>query len=111
MKTVFRILGLMLGVSLLSGMALAQEPLAPDEVTGEVVYIPFPAQITVDGKVDDWAGVPHVTVDRGSMTSAIEGENTSFDFAVAADETNLYLTMSSVYQNIVTCQHESNFWN
>jgi hypothetical protein len=111
MKNVFRILGLMLGVSLLSGMALAQEPLAPDEVTGEVVYIPFPVQITVDGKVDDWAGVPHVTVDRGSMTSSVEGENTSFDFAVAADETNLYLTMSSVDQNIITGQHETSFWN
>lgn len=111
MKNVFRILGLMLGVSLLSGLALAQEPLAPDEVTGEVVYIPFPVEITVDGKTDDWAGVPSVTVDRGSMTSSVEGENTSFDFAVAADDTNLYLTMSSVDQNIVTGQHESSFWN
>ena len=111
MKNVYRILGFLFGVSLLSGLALAQDLLAPAEVTGEVVYIPFPVEITVDGKVDDWASVPHVTVDRGSMTSSIEGENTAFDLAVAADETTLYLTMSSVDQNIVTGQHESNFWN
>lgn len=111
MKTVFRFLGILFGLILISGLALAQEPLDRDEVTGEVVYIPFPVSITVDGALDDWKPIRRVWVDRGSMVSSLDGENSSFEFAVAADETNLYLTMSSVDQNIITGQHESNFWN
>lgn len=106
-----RLFLLMSGLLCLSGWALAQEPLAPAEVTGEVIYIPFSVPITVDGKLDDWANVPQQTVDRGTMTSSVEGENTSFTFAVAADTENLYITMSVVDKNIITGQHESNYWN
>lgn len=85
--------------------------LAPTEIPGEVVYVPFPVKITVDGKLDDWAGVPVQTVTKGPYTSADSAENGSFTFSVAADAENFYLTMASVDKNIVTGQHDTSYWN
>jgi hypothetical protein len=73
----------------------AQEFIAPPEVVGEAVYIPFPVTITVDGELDDWANIAHTIVDRGPMTSSDPQENGSFSFAVAADDENFYLTLRS----------------
>jgi len=98
-------------VVMLTSMVMAQDLIAPPEVRGEVVYIPFPVTITLDGELDDWAGVPQVTVDRGPMTSPDPQENGSFAFAVAADQDNFYITMTSVDQNIVTGQHGTDYWN
>ena len=89
----------------------AQAALAPDEITGEVVYIPFPVSITVDGSLDDWAGVPVQTVDRGSMISPDPLQNSAFQFSVAADGEHIYITMTSDDSNIVTGQHGTNYWN
>lgn len=89
----------------------AQEMLAPPSIDGEVVYIPFPVSITLDGELDDWDGIPVVTVDRGPMPSSDPLENGSFSFAVAADEEYFYLTMSIVDQNIITGQHDDSYWN
>jgi hypothetical protein len=44
-----------------------QTALAPTEIKGQALYIPFPVAITLDGKVDDWMGVPSAVVDRGTM--------------------------------------------
>ncbi len=75
--------------------AAAQDALAPDEITGEVVYIPFPVTITLDGKLDDWAGVPVETVDRGTLISPDPAQTAAFQFAVAADADTIYVTMQT----------------
>jgi len=53
------------------------EPAIPAEIPGEVVYIPFPVAITVDGNLDDWKDLPVITVDRGPTPSANPAENGS----------------------------------
>lgn len=96
---------------LFSTLITAQDSLAPDEITGSAVYVPFPVAITLDGATDDWAGVPVTHVDRGSMLSPDAAENGAFDFALAADDVNLYILMTMPDQNIVTGQHGVDFWN
>ncbi len=83
----------------------------PAEIPGEVIYVPFPVYINVDGSLEDWQGVPTVTVDRGSMLSTIAGEDSSFSFRTAADENNFYITMQAVDKNIIGGKHGTDFWN
>ncbi len=109
MKRFSFLLFLMMGIGLLP--TAAQEALAPPEIPGEVVYIPFPVAVTLDGRLDDWAGVPQVMVTQGTATSPDPAENGSFRFALAADEANLYVSMTSVDQTIVTGQHGTDYWN
>lgn len=98
-------------IALLTGVVAAQDPLAPDEVPGEVYYIPFPVTITVDGVLDDWAGVPVATVDRGPQPSSDPAENGSFTVAVTADTDNLYVAMTMPDQNIISGAHGEEYWN
>ncbi|MCU0476511.1 MAG: glycoside hydrolase family 9 protein [Anaerolineae bacterium] len=90
---------------------MAQAPLAPEELTGQAVYVPFPVAIVADGDLSDWAGVPFQTVQRGTQPSTVPGENDSFEFALAADAETLYVTMTMNDKNIVTGQHGQNYWN
>jgi hypothetical protein len=83
----------------------------PAEIPGEVVYIPFPVAITVDGKLEDWADIPVITVERGPKPSPNPAENGSFTFSVSADTTNLYITMQMPDQNIIAGKHGTEFWN
>ncbi|MBL8098987.1 MAG: glycoside hydrolase family 9 protein, partial [Anaerolineales bacterium] len=83
----------------------------PPAIPGEVVYIPFPVNITVDGDLSDWAGLPSQTVDTGSMLSPDPEENGSFSFSVASDADNFYITMQMADKNIVAGQHGTDFWN
>jgi endoglucanase len=111
---VVRQLILLLGLCLTSGgVALAQDSdqLAPPEVPGEVVYIPFPVKITLDGALTDWKGVPTITVEKGPTPSSDPAENGSFTFAVAADAENFYITMSMPDQKIIAGKHGTDFWN
>lgn len=62
--------------------------LSPDSVPGTIYYAPFPLTITLDGATDDWANVPRVTVENGTMIPA--GNDTSLTFAAAADAAHLY---------------------
>ena len=89
------------------------EPLmsVPPEISGEVVYIPFPVEITLDGDLSDWGGIPVVYVDRGPMLSADPLDNGNFTFSVAADLENLYITMQMPDKNLITGKHGSEFWN
>jgi len=87
------------------------EALAPPEIPGVAVYIPFPVDITLDGDLADWAGVTPIVVDRGTMLSDDPAENGSFTFALAADAETLYLYMTMPDRNIITGQHGTNFWN
>jgi len=105
-----------LWVSLILGVsqpvqAQSGGPLAPPEIPGEVVYVPFPVNIKLDGKLDDWQNIPVQAVTKGSAPSTVPGENGPLSFAMAADNENFYLTMSIVDKTIITGQHETNFWN
>ncbi|MBN1309824.1 MAG: glycoside hydrolase family 9 protein [Anaerolineae bacterium] len=109
--TIFVFLTLIMLLVVTAAHAQTGGELAPPEIPGEAVYIPFTVDITLDGELSDWANVPTVTVDKGSMTSDDPAENGSFTFAVAADEENLYITMSMPDQNIVAGEHGTDFWN
>lgn len=87
------------------------DPLVPLGVEGETVYIPFPVDITLDGDLADWVGIPANTVDWGQSPSAVPEENGSFTFALAADSERLYLYMTMPDQNIIAGQHGTEFWN
>lgn len=62
--------------------------LAPDSVEGLVYYAPYPVTITLDGDTADWANIPLVTVDSGTMLPP--DNDTVLTFGVAADEDYLY---------------------
>ena len=91
--------------------AAAQEPLAPESIRGEVVYIPYPVALTLDGDLSDWAGVPFITVDRGPMLPDDPANNGSFQWALASDGESLFVAMTSVDATIITGQHDTSFWN
>lgn len=100
-----------LGCLLTSSFVYAQDSIAPPPIPGEAVYIPFPVSITVDGDLGDWAGISPVVVETGPMLSGDPAENGSFTFATAADAGHVYIMMTMRDANIVTGQHETNFWN
>jgi len=94
-----------------STVTLTPQPtdLAPASIPGEVVYIPFPAAITLDGNLEDWKYIPvNQVVDENAIDPA---ENGSFSFSVAADLENFYITMQMPDKNIIAGQHGSEFWN
>ena len=102
--------GLFLGVSRPAG-AQTGEPLAPPEIPGEVVYVPFPVAIQLDGNLDDWQNIPVQVVTQGTSPSKTAGEDGPLSFAVAADNENYYLMMSIPDRTIITGQHGTDFWN
>jgi beta-glucanase (GH16 family) len=85
--------------------------IAPDQIPGMAVYVPFPVSITVDGNTDDWKGIPVQRVETAFPKSPDPKQNQYFDFAVAADEKNFYVHMESDDSNIVAGQHKTDFWN
>ncbi len=89
----------------------AQAPLAPAGRPGAVTYIPFPAAISLDGKLDDWAGIPRTLVATGTLPSKNPAEDGSFDFALASDGGSLFVLMTAVDANIVSGAHGADFWN
>jgi endoglucanase len=100
-----------IGVCCAASGAFAQTPLAPAEIVGKAVYVPFPVAITIDGKADDWAGVPAQAVDRGSSPSKDPAENGSFSFSVAADDENFYILMLAKDKTILAGAHGKDTWN
>jgi endoglucanase len=116
----FRFVSSLIVVALMAGLFLGvsqpvraetKGPLAPPEIPGEVVYVPFPVAITLDGKLDDWQNIPVQVVVKRSASDSVPGEDGPLSFAVAADNENFYLTMTMVDKTIITGQHEANFWN
>ncbi|HSM24341.1 MAG TPA: sugar-binding protein [Anaerolineaceae bacterium] len=83
----------------------------PEEIPGEVVYVPFPVNITIDGDLSEWNDLPSYFVDSGPLPSSDPLENGSFTFSVAADNDYFYITMQMPDQNIVTGKHGAEFWN
>ncbi len=78
--------------------------LAPDPVPGTAYYAPFPVAIQLDGKADDWANVPRVTVDKGSMLPP--NNTTTMTFAVAADVKNIYFLADVKDSKLVYGKHD-----
>jgi endoglucanase len=113
MKSAYVILPVLAAVALTlySGAALAQEYGTPPAIAGEVVYIPFPVSIALDGDLNDWAGIEAITVDYGPLTSPDPAENGSFTFAVAADMDYFYIYMTMPDRVIITGQHDQEYWN
>jgi endo-1,4-beta-D-glucanase Y len=91
--------------------AQATDLIAPPEIPGDAVYVPYPVHILIDGDLSDWAGIPVQTVTKGPYVSSDPAENGSFTFAVAADSKSFYITMSMSDAHIVTGKHGANYWN
>jgi endoglucanase len=100
-----------LGLSLAVSVLHEQSPVAPPEIPGKAVYIPFPVDIKLDGKLDDWSNIPFITVDQGTLVSKDPAEDGSLRFAVAANDDTLFLTASMVDKNIITGKHGTSYWN
>jgi len=84
------------------------DQLAPDGTPRETYYAPFPLAITLDGELSDWQGVPKVTIPVGSDPST---GSPALTFAGAADGENLYFMADVIDNNIISGQHEQNYWN
>ncbi|MEP6984313.1 MAG: endo-1,4-beta-xylanase, partial [Chloroflexota bacterium] len=78
--------------------------LAPDPVPGAAYYAPFPVTIKLDGKTDDWANIPRVTLDQGPTMPA--NNTTSMTFAVAADTKNIYFLADVKDSKVVYGKHD-----
>ncbi len=87
------------------------ETTVPAGKPGELVYIPYPVAITVDGKTDDWASIPRFNVTAGPYTSGDLADNGQFDWAICADMKNIYITMSMPDKKIIGGRHGQDFWN
>lgn len=83
----------------------------PDQIPGEVIYIPYPVDVVLDGNLEDWNDLPFYFVDKGPLVPENPNENGSFHFSVAADLDNFYITMQMPDQNIIAGQHGTEFWN
>jgi len=97
--------------SVLTADAAGVKPLAPPQIPGVAVYVPFSVGIVLDGKTDDWAGVPIEKVTTGPLISPDPTMNSSYSFQVAADASNFYVHMWAVTKTIIAGQHKTDFWN
>jgi len=52
-KKIVSVFAIVVVLAVFCAMPVVAQSKAPAEVTGEVVYIPFPVTITLDGKTDD----------------------------------------------------------
>ncbi len=104
-RQLFTITGLTAILALFAGLALAQGvTLAPQGTDGETIYAAFPVNITLDGEFDDWGGIPQAEVSQGVGQEAVR-------FAVAADSEYLYIWADIIDDNIITGEHNADFWN
>ena len=82
--------------------------LAPDAVPGLVYYAPMGVTITLDGDRSDWENVPRVTVDSGPLVPP--NNDTSFEFAVAVDDANLYYMANVTDSAVVYGNYSTGQW-
>jgi beta-glucanase (GH16 family) len=108
-----RSIGVILAIATLATPAFAQakNTVAPDQIPGIAVYIPYPVAITIDGKTEDWKNIPSQRVETGYPPSPDKKQNAFFDFSVASDGKSLFVYMYSEDSNIISGKHEQNFWN
>jgi beta-glucosidase len=86
----------------------AEEKLAPVGTHRETYFAPFPLTISLDGDLEDWEGVPLVTLPPGADLGSGQPAVT---FAAAADESFLYFMGDVIDQNIVSGEHGTDYWN
>ena len=94
-----------------TAFAQSKGTIAPDQIPGIAVYVPFPVSITLDGKLNDWKGIPVQRVETGYPKGPDPSQNQYVDFSVAADTKNLYVYMQSKDSNIIAGQHGQDYWN
>jgi len=103
----------LLAVMLMVLSGLSAQMLCPPGVDGEYIYVPFPVNITLDGKLDDWKNIPfqHVTQRlSNSIGSPVPGENESFDAAFASDGKYVYVAFTVVDKTIVSGKNGNDYW-
>lgn len=104
-----------LTITLIAGVSLAgaqsKGTIAPDQIPGIAVYVPYPVAITTDGNLDDWKGIPVQRVETAYPKGPDPKQNQFIDFSVAADDKNLYVLMQSEDTNIIAGKHGTDFWN
>ena len=103
----------LLGLTVLAAScapAVSAPPLAPQGLPGETYYAPFPLQITLDGALEDWRGVPRVNVSGGILPSKRAGEDGPVSFAVAAGGGFLYCLAEVTDRTIVAGQRGKRYW-
>ncbi len=94
---------LLLMMFVLGGTALAQGPLVPDGEPGEFYYAPFPLQITLDGDISDWEGVPRVLMS--------DDGDPEIRFAAASDGEYIYFLADVTDSTIISGTHGANYWD
>ncbi|MEA2016784.1 MAG: glycoside hydrolase family 9 protein [Actinomycetota bacterium] len=85
--------------------------LTPPGVEGELAYIAFPVEITVDGDLSDWENIERIKVDTGPYASGDPDDNGIFDFAICADMENVYISMTMPDKKIIGGMHGTEYWN
>lgn len=88
-----------------------EDYIAPLSTEGELVYIPFPAAITIDGDINDWENIEKNIVTTGPYNYGTPDDNGQFIFSVAADNENLFILMTMPDKKIVAGAHGTDFWN
>lgn len=106
-----RYLCLIVSLCLLVPAFFSAEISVPAAKPGELVYIPYPVKIIVDGKTDDWESIPHFTVTDGPYTSGDLSDNGQFTWGICADMKNLYIHMTMPDKKIIAGRHGQDFWN
>ena len=108
-----RILGTLIVFLLLLGNLSAANGgmLAPPGKPGELVYIPYPVSIKVDGDPSDWKGIEKIAVETGPYTSGDPTNNGRYYFSICADKRNIYMLMTMPDKKIIGGQHGRDFWN
>ena len=92
-------------------LTAADKRLVPEGKPGELVYIPYPVPITIDGDMSDWKNIERIRVDAGPYTSGDPKNNGAYEFSVCADKRNIYLLMTTADKRIIGGKHGSNYWN
>jgi hypothetical protein len=112
----YTVIGLFIAVSSLVLAAPASNPAGqastavPGEIAGTTYYAAIPMTITLDGNFADWNGIPYATVTDGPQSPANAQDN-SMQFAAAADDQNLYLSIQVTDKNPVAGKHDVQYWN
>ncbi len=106
-----RYLRLIVSLILFVPAFFSAEIAVPSGTPGELVYIPYPVKISVDGNTDDWASIPHFNVTTGPYNSGDLKDNGQFTCAICADMKNIYITMAMPDKKIIAGRHGQEFWN
>src|SRR4030042_5510045 len=86
-------------------IAAQDEFLAPLGIEAELIYIPYPVDIVIDGDLNDWGNIEKFTVDTGPYTTGDPENNGQFTFSICADLENIYVSMTTHAQKKIPRRH------